>query len=46
MQQFLGRPDGKIGIYSSDNPKDMDSMIGLENKVVAWATSLGLGKKR
>ena len=45
MQQFLGRPDGKIGIYSPDNLRDMDRMIGLENEVVAWATSLGLGKK-
>ena len=45
MQQFLGRPDGKIGIYSPDNLRDMDRMIGLENEVVTWATSLGLGKK-
>lgn len=45
MRQFLGRPDGKIGIYSPDNLRDMDRMIGLENEVVTWATSLGLGKK-
>ena len=34
MQQFfLGRPDGKIGIYSPDNLRDMDRMIGLVMKL-------------
>jgi hypothetical protein len=45
MQQFLGRPDGKIGIYSPENLRDMDKMIALETQVEAWETSLGLGKK-
>jgi hypothetical protein len=45
MQQFLGRPDGKIGIYSPDNLANMDKMIALEKQVGEWATSLGVGTK-
>jgi len=45
MREFLGRPNGKIGIYTPENLKDMDNMIALENKIAAWATSIGVGEK-
>jgi hypothetical protein len=45
MQQFLGKPDGKIGIYTPENLKDMDNMITLGNDLAAWAASIGIGKR-
>jgi hypothetical protein len=40
LQQFLGRPDGFLGIYTPENLKDMDNMITLKNKVVSWEGAL------
>ena len=45
MQQFLGKPDGKIGIYTFENLKDMDKMIALENEIASWEASIGISTK-
>jgi len=44
MQQFLGRPDGYLGIYTPQNLAEMDNMIALENQITSWEKSIGIGK--
>jgi hypothetical protein len=46
MQQFLGRPDGYLGIFTPENLKAMEDMVALQSKIVSWETTLGLGKKK
>ncbi len=45
MQQFFGRPDGYLGVYTPENLKAMDDMVSLEKKIISWETALGLAKK-
>jgi len=45
MQQFLGRPNGYMGIYAVDNLKEMGDTIVLHNKVALWADSFSDKKK-
>lgn len=40
MQQFLGRPDGFMGIYTPENLKEMDNRIALESEIVSWANTV------
>jgi hypothetical protein len=39
MQQFLGRPDGFLGIYTPENLRNMDDMIVLNQKMTDWGSA-------
>jgi hypothetical protein len=45
MQEFLSYPPGYMGIYTSENLKEMESGLELQKKIVEWEIAAGLGKK-
>jgi hypothetical protein len=44
LREFLGRPDGYLGIYTPDNLDAMHNMLKLESEIDSWVTALGLAK--
>jgi hypothetical protein len=46
MQEFLRYPHGHMGIYTSEDIKEMESGMELQNKIVEWETAIGLGHKK